>query len=96
MQRATTKIRSPGGPEQSGPGATVEGSPLEFIRELEPQIDRLYRFAILWHEGRAVAEELVVDTLVTAYRLWDAFDPGLPDRLRVFSVLRSVLREGEE
>lgn len=64
-----------------------------FESQTDPYMDHLYQFALLWTGEEEAAENLVVETVVTAYRVWEAFAPRVPTPVRLFSVLRGLARK---
>ncbi len=62
-----------------------------FEEEAIPYIDALYRLALRMAGDRALADDLVQETMLKAYRAWDQYRPGTNIRAWLFTILRNTL-----
>lgn len=61
-----------------------------FEAEAMPHVGSLFRLAMWWERDRAVAEDLVQDTLVEALKSFHRFTPGTNCRAWLATILRHV------
>lgn len=62
-----------------------------FAEEAIPHIGAVYRFALRLSRGNeAVAEDLVQDTYLRAYRSWESYSPGTRCRSWLFTICRNL------
>lgn len=68
-----------------------------FAEEAVPHLDAVYRFALRLAGGDVdLAEDIVQDTFLRAYRSWSSFTPGTNCRSWLFTICRNVfLRDVE-
>ena len=68
----------------------------QFEREALPQMDAVYRFALRLSGSSDVAEDLVQETFLRAYRSWEQYTPGTSAKSWLFTICRNVfLRQRE-
>jgi RNA polymerase sigma-70 factor (ECF subfamily) len=68
-----------------------------FADEALPLMDAVYRFALRLARGRAeVAEDLVQETYLRAYRAWESFRPGTNCKSWLFTICRNVFLRSVE
>lgn len=78
------------------PAAETLGRP-GFTEEALPHLDSVYRFALRLAQGRAeLAEDLVQDTFLQAYRAWATFTRGTNVRAWLFTICRNRFLRLEE
>lgn len=79
-----------------------DGEPVpkaDFHEEALPHMDAVYRFALRLAGSRDLAEDLVQDTFLRAFRSWDRYTPGTQCKSWLFTICRNVFlrrREREE
>src|SRR5690606_369500 len=62
-----------------------------------PQLDAVYRFALRLTGGVAPdAEDLVQDTFLRAFRVWDQYTPGTSAKSWLFTTCRHIHRRQRE
>ena len=61
-----------------------------FEAEALPHLDAVYRFALRLSGSPDVAEDLVQDTFLRAYRSWDQYTPGTRCKSWLFTICRNV------
>lgn len=61
-----------------------------FEREAMPHVDRLFRHAMWLEQDRALAEDLVQDTLVHALQSFDRYTPGTNCRAWLVTILHHL------
>ena len=66
----------------------------EFERTALPLLDNLYGAAMRLTRDPALAEDLVQDTVVRAYRFWDKFQTGTNIKAWMFTILRNTFING--
>jgi len=71
--------------------------PASFLDEALPELDAVYRFALRFAGGDTdLAQDLVQETFVRAFRSWPTFRPGTRCRAWLFTICRNVyLRDRE-
>lgn len=57
-------------------------------------MDNLYGAALRLTRDQALAEDLVQDSMVRAYRFWDSFKPGTSVKAWLFTILRNTFING--
>jgi RNA polymerase sigma-70 factor (ECF subfamily) len=68
-----------------------------FAEEAIPHMDAVYRFALRLARGRAdVAEDLLQETYLRAYRAWEGFRPGSNAKSWLFTICRNVFLRSVE
>ncbi len=70
------------------PPAAAPGTWAGFEAEAMPHVDRLFRLAMWWERDRALAEDLVQDTLVQALKSFHRFTPGTNCRAWLVTILQ--------
>ena len=66
----------------------------DFERTALPHLDKLYGAAMRYTRDPAMAEDLVQDTIVRAFRFWHSFKPGTSIRAWLFTILRNTFING--
>jgi RNA polymerase sigma-70 factor (ECF subfamily) len=66
----------------------------DFERTALPHLDNLYGAAMRYTRDPAMAEDLVQDTVVRAFRFWHSFKPGTSIRAWLFTILRNTFING--
>lgn len=67
-----------------------------FQKEAIPHMDAVFRFAMRLSGSRDVAEDLVQETYLRAFRSWDQYTPGTQCKSWLFTICRNVyLRQWE-
>jgi RNA polymerase sigma-70 factor (ECF subfamily) len=66
----------------------------EFEKTALPLLDNLYGAAIRLTRDPALAEDLVQDTMVRAYRFWSSFKPGTNIKAWLFTIQRNTFING--
>jgi len=80
--------RDPGTPV---PAADAEAIPKPgFAEEALPWLDAVHRFALRLTRDPTLAEDLVQETFLRAYRSWDQFDRGTNCRSWLFTICRNT------
>lgn len=83
--------------QSSSDGADLALGKPGFTEEALPHLDAVYRFALRLAQGRAhLAEDLVQDTFLQAYRAWDTFTRGTNARSWLFTICRNRFLRLEE
>lgn len=78
-------------PQTDAPLPTEGGIKPGFAEEAIPHIAAVYRFALRLTRGNeAVAEDLVQDTYLRAYRSWESYSPGTRCRSWLFTICRNL------
>jgi RNA polymerase sigma-70 factor (ECF subfamily) len=68
----------------------------DFNEEALPHMDAVYRFALRLSGSRDIAEDLVQETFLRAFRSWDKYTPGTQCKSWLFTICRNVfLRQRE-
>ncbi len=68
----------------------------DFNEEALPHMDAVYRFALRLAGSRDLAEDLVQETFLRAFRSWDKYTPGTQCKSWLFTICRNVfLRQRE-
>ena len=68
-----------------------------FAEEALPLMDAVFRFALRLAQGRSeVAEDLVQETYLRAYRAWESFRPGTNCKSWLFTICRNVFLRSVE
>jgi RNA polymerase sigma-70 factor (ECF subfamily) len=68
----------------------------DFNEEAIPHMDAVYRFALRLSGSRDIAEDLVQETFLRAFRSWDKYTPGTQCKSWLFTICRNVfLRQRE-
>jgi len=68
----------------------------DFNEEALPHMDAVFRFALRLSGSRDVAEDLVQETFLRAFRSWDKYTPGTQCKSWLFTICRNVfLRQRE-
>jgi RNA polymerase sigma-70 factor (ECF subfamily) len=84
----------PGRPRDPGTPVPAEAadalSKPGFAEEALPWLDAVHRFALRLTRDRTVAEDLVQETYLRAYRSWDQFDRGTNCRSWLFTICRNT------
>ena len=62
----------------------------DFDQEILPHLDLLYRVALRFTREPARAEDLVQDTLLKAFRIWEKFQPGTSARAWLLAIMRNT------
>lgn len=62
-----------------------------FEEEAIPYLDALYHLALRMAGDPALADDLVQETMLKAYRAWDQYRPGSNIRAWLFTILRNTL-----
>ncbi len=67
-----------------------------FQKEAIPHMDAVFRFALRLSGSRDMAEDLVQETYLRAFRSWDQYTPGTQCKSWLFTICRNVyLRQWE-
>jgi len=68
----------------------------DFNEEALPHMDAVYRFALRLAGSKDLAEDLVQETFLRAFRSWDKYTPGTQCKSWLFTICRNVfLRQWE-
>ncbi|HUH13139.1 MAG TPA: sigma-70 family RNA polymerase sigma factor [Longimicrobiales bacterium] len=68
-----------------------------FAEEALPELDAVYRFALRLAAGDGdLAQDLVQETFLRAYRAWESYTPGTRARSWLFTICRNVFLRGRE
>lgn len=68
-----------------------------FTEEALPLMDAVFRFALRLARGRTeIAEDLVQETYLRAYRAWESFRPGTNCKSWLFTICRNVFLRSVE
>ena len=68
----------------------------DFHEEAVPHMDAVFRFALRLAGTRDLAEDLVQETFLRAFRSWDKYTPGTQCKSWLFTICRNVfLRQRE-
>ena len=78
------------------PSTSHPAGQVRFEEEALPHLDAVYRFALRLSGSNAVAEDLVQDTFLRAYRSWSQYTAGTRCKSWLFTICRNVfLRQRE-
>ncbi|MFH1764022.1 MAG: sigma-70 family RNA polymerase sigma factor [Gemmatimonadota bacterium] len=68
----------------------------DFHEEALPHMDAVFRFVLRLSASRDVAEDIVQETFLRAFRSWDKYTPGTQCKSWLFTICRNVfLRQRE-
>lgn len=85
-----------GSEDQHPPAGTGTHQHADFETEALPHLDAVYRFALRLAGSRAMADDLVQDTFLRAYRSWEQYTVGTRCKSWLFTICRNVfLRQRE-
>jgi len=75
---------------------TLTPSKAGFEEEALPHLDAVYRFALRLSGAPDLAEDLVQETFLRAYRSWDQYTRGTRAKSWLFTICRNVFLRGRE
>ena len=68
----------------------------DFNEEALPHMDAVFRFALRLSGSRDLAEDLVQETFLRAFRSWDKYTPGTQCKSWLFTICRNVFLRHRE
>ena len=68
----------------------------DFHEEALPHMDAVFRFALRLSGSRDLAEDLVQDTFLRAFRSWDQYTPGTQCKSWLFTICRNLFLRSRE
>lgn len=89
---------SAGASESSGESSADQNESRHelFEREILPQLDSVYHFALRLSGSPDRAQDLAQETFLRAWRAWDSYEPGTRAKSWLFTICRNLFLRREE